>query len=265
LPGAAGVLRRALLVWGWGHLALGDRRGWLLVLLQPLAIGGLLFAAWQLIDGTRWLAVFVPLVALLVFWVGQAVHAHGRATALGGATGGELQLALFLPFAFAVLTAFWLIGGRHGSPASTVEAYIDAWQANRADAAANLFAGPDFDVAGLQRFWADQSSELTTRLTQGRATYGPLSGLDPAHPFNSLRVSEEPAPVAGQATFRIEIVRTESFATTMLGLIPVAAQRTVVVQPLAQIALREEPSSAGLLPSSTWGVAAIWTEGSHIP
>jgi len=34
--GAAGVLRRSLLIWGWGHIALGDRRGWLLVLLFGL-------------------------------------------------------------------------------------------------------------------------------------------------------------------------------------------------------------------------------------
>lgn len=259
------MLRRALLIWGWGHITLGDRRGWLLVLLQPLAIGGLLLATWQLIDGTRWLALFVPLVALLVVWVGQAVHAHRRATALEGAPGGELQLALFLPFAFAALTAFWLIGGRHGSPASTVEAYMDAWRAGRPDAAAGLFPGLSLDPAALQRFWADQSSELATSLSDGRATYGELSGLDPARPFDSLRVSELATDIPGQATFSVEIVRTESFETTMLGIIPVAAQRTIVVAPVAQLTLREEPTRAGLLPSSTWGVVAVWTEDSHIP
>jgi hypothetical protein len=265
MPGAAGVLRRALLVWGWGHITLGDRRGWLLVLLQPLAIGGLLLATWQLIDGTRWLTVFVPLVAVLVVWVGQAVHAHRRATALGALPGGELQLALFLPFAFALLTAFWLVGGRHGSPASTVEAYMDAWRAGRPDAAAGLFAGSNVDSAALQHFWAEQSSELAISLSDGRAAYGPLSGLDPARPFDSLRVSELATQIPGQATFSVEIVRTESFETTMLGIIPVAAQRTIVVAPLAQLELREEPTITGLLPSSTWGVVAVGAEDSHIP
>jgi hypothetical protein len=264
VPGAAGVLRRALLLWGWGHITLGDRRGWLLVLLQPLAIGGLLLAAWELIDGTRWLVVFVPLVVLLVFWVGQAVHAHRRATALGGAPGGELQLALFLPFAFALLTTFWLIGGHHGSPASTVEAYMDAWQSGRPDAAVGLFPDPNPDPAALQRFWAGQSSELVTRLSEGRTTYGPLSGLDPARPFNSLRVTELEA-VSGSATFNIEIVRTERFETTMLGIIPMGAQRTIVVAPVAQITLREEPTRGGLLASSTWSIVTVWTSDSHVP
>ena len=265
VPGAAGVLRRALLIWGWGHVTLGDRRGWLLVLFQPLAIGGLALAAGQLIDGTRWLAVFVPLVALLVFWVGQAVHAHRRAIALGGAPGGELQLALFLPFAFALLTVFWLVGGRHGSPASTVEAYMDAWQAGRPDAAAGLFPDTNLETAALQHFWVDQSSELVTRISDGRAAFGPVSGLDPARPFNSLRVSELATSVAGEAAFTVEIVRTERFETTLLGIIPVAAQRTIVVAPVAQITLHEEPASAGLLPSSTWRVVAVSTADGHIP
>jgi hypothetical protein len=265
MPGAAGVLRRALLIWGWGHITLGDRRGWLLVLLQPLAIGGLLLAAWQLIDSTGWLVVFVPLVGLITFWVGQAVHAHRRATALGGAPGGELQLALFLPFALALLTAFWLVGGRHGSAASTVEAYMDAWRANRPDAAADLFTDSNFDTAVLQRFWTSQSSEMAAILLEGRATYGPLSGLDPVHPFDSLRVSEGATATPGQATFSVEIVRTESYETTMLGVIPVAAQRTIVVQPVAQITLSEQPASTSELPTSTWRVVTVWASEEHIP
>jgi hypothetical protein len=265
VPGAASVLRRALLIWGWGHIALGDRRGWLLVLLQPLAIGGLLIAGWQLIDGTLWLAVFVPLVVLLVFWVGQAVNAHRRAVALGGAPGGELQLALFLPVVLAVLTAFWLIGGRHGSAASTVEAYMDAWEAGRPDAAASLFPDSDLDTAALQRFWADQSSWLATQLSEGRATFGEISGLDPVRPFDSLRVSEVATPAPGEATFSVEIVRTETFETSLLGILPMSGQRTIVVQPVEQITLREHPASTSWLPSSTWGVVAVWASQGHIP
>ena len=235
------------------------------MVLQALAIGGLALATWQLIDGTGWLVAFVPLVALLVFWVGQAVHAHRRAIALGGAPGGELQLALFLPFAFAVLTSFWLIGGRHGSAASTVEAYMDAWMAGRPDAAAGLLSNTDVDTAALQRYWDGLSIELTSTVSAGRTKYGSGSGLDPARPFNSLRVTQIPSVGSGRASFRIEIVRSERFETTLLGFIPTAGQRTIVVEALAQITLIEEPVTSGWLAGSAWRVAVIWSSDSQIP
>src|SRR5215211_7191008 len=73
LPSGASVLRRGLVIWGLGHIAIGDRRGWLLAALQPVVIVGLLMVAAQLIDGTRWAIVFPPIAAILAFWVAQAV------------------------------------------------------------------------------------------------------------------------------------------------------------------------------------------------
>lgn len=251
--GAAGVLRRSLLIWGWGHIALGDRRGWLLVLLQPIALAGLLIAAWQLIDGTRWLAVFLPLVALLVFWVGQAVNAHQRALALGAAPGGELQLAWFLPAVLAVVSAFWLVGGRHGSPASAVEAYMTAWQSDRPDVAVALYGGGAPAAADVAQLWLQERAWLHSAIEQALATYGPTSGLDTARPFNSLRVSQS-APTH----FVVELVRSESYQTTILGFIPTAGQRTVVVTPLLDVAVVEEPV-AGYLPSTVWRIDTVMT------
>ena len=37
---------------------LGDRRGWLLLIAQPIAIVAVAVLAATLIDGTRWLVVF---------------------------------------------------------------------------------------------------------------------------------------------------------------------------------------------------------------
>jgi hypothetical protein len=250
---AAGVLRRSLIVWGWGHIALGDRRGWLLVLLQPLAIAGLAFAAWQLIDGTRWLAVFLPLVALLVFWVGQAVHAHRRALAVGAAPGGELQLAWFLPVVLALVSAFWLIGGRHGSPASAVEAYMTAWQSDRPDLAVAFYGDNAPDAAVVVQLWREQRAWLTSQIDAARATYGPTSGLDPARPFSSLRVSQ-----TGSTSFIVELVRAETYQTTILGFIPTAGQRTVVIAPVLAVTVIEE-AQAGFLPSSVWHVETVTT------
>ena len=250
--GAAGILRRSLIVWGWGHVALGDRRGWLLVLLQPLAILGLAFAAWQLIDGTRWLAVFVPLVLLLVFWIGQAVHAHRRAIALGAAPGGELQLAFFLPVVLAVVSAFWLVGGRHGSPASAVEAYMAAWAANRPDIAVGLYGDANHQPSELSAFWDDLGTKLSAAVSNGRATYGTTSGLDPGRPFRNLRVTQ-----TGPTSFAVELVRSESYQTTLLGFIPTAGQRTVVVEPVLSINVIEQPGAGGWLQSSTWRIASV--------
>ena len=73
VPSSRNVLRAAIVGWGLGHVMLGDRRGWLLLILQPVAIGAVALLALGLIDGTRWLIVFPPLVALFVFWIAQAV------------------------------------------------------------------------------------------------------------------------------------------------------------------------------------------------
>ena len=53
-----------------------------------------------------------------------------------------MQAALFLPVAVGVLTVFWLIGGRHGSPAATLEAYAVALLTGKSDAAASLSVSP---------------------------------------------------------------------------------------------------------------------------
>jgi hypothetical protein len=252
VPPAGSVLRRALLIWGWGHLTLGDRRGWLLVALQPLAVASLLLVAWQLIDGTRWLAVFVPLVVLVVFWVAQAVHAYRRALALGGAPGGELQLALFLPLVLAVFTAFWLLGGRHGSAASTVEAYMEAWQAGRPDVATALYSPPTLAQNDVATFWHVEHDRLVTEIGAAQAQYGLTSGLDSARPFSSLRVTQ----TSDSSTFVVELVRSETYQTTLLGLIPTAGQRTVVVAQVMTIWVTEA-GVPGWLPSSVWRIAGV--------
>jgi hypothetical protein len=256
LPSASSVLRRALVLWGAGHLALGDRRGWLLLILQPLAIAAVAVVALQLLDGTRWLVVFAPLLILLVVWLAQAVHAHRRAIALGATPGGEIQIAAFLPLALVVVTAFWLVGGRHGSPAATVEAYMAAWMADRPDVATRLFVEPPLN-SELSQTWTQDLSTLTSHMTIERARYGPISGLDPARPFASLRVTDMETGQTGEAQYLVELVRSERYETTVLGVIPTAAQRTVVVRPVLLIDVREQTGPAGWLPSSTWEIYGI--------
>ena len=257
LPPASAVLRRALLVWGLGHIALGDRRGWLLALAQPLAIGGLIAFAALLIDGTRWMLVLPALLLLLVCWLGQAVNAHRTAIARGATPGGELQIALFLPLVVAAVSSFWLLGGTYGAPATVLRSYVDAWVADRPDTAVALFARPvaPGDVAVR---WLIDEAYLRQRVAEAAVRFGSTSGIDPELPFNSLRFSELPSTAPDMALVNIEIVRRQRVETVLLGFIPTAAQQTVVVEQLGTVRLRALPAP-GLpwLPAVRTG-ARIW-------
>lgn len=266
LPTAAAVLRRGLLIWGLGHISVGDRRGWVLLLIQPVAIAGLVLVGVQLIDGTRWLAVFPPLAALLVFWLAQAVHAYRRAVERGAEPGGELQAGLFLPVAVAVLTAFWLIGGRHGSPTATLEGYVLAWMSGRPAAASSLYAVPPA-AEGLAVTWGLQSAYLKDRLATLARQYGPTSGLDPERPFDNLRFGEPTSDGPSRQRVAIDIVRLQRVETMVLGIVPTAGQQTVLVEQAGVITLAlvaqspVEWLSVGRLQSSAWRINGVTIGG----
>lgn len=256
------MLRRGLVVWGLGHVALGDRRGWLLMLLQPIAIAGVLLVTAQLIDGTRWLIVLPPLAGLLVVWLAQAIHAHQRAIDLGAAPGGELQAALFLPIAVAVLTAFWLLGGRHGSPAATLEGYVVAWMSGHAETASSLYVTP-VEPAELDATWDGHYAYLTDRVLVLAAQFGPTSGLDPIRPFDNLRFREPVALGPGRQLVDVDIVRRQRVETMLLGIVPTAGQETVVVERAGTITLTlvDQPFvdwvPFGRLPSFAWKIEQV--------
>jgi hypothetical protein len=261
-PSPARVLRRALIGWGLGHVLLGERRGWLLLLLEVVSVVAIGLLAAALIDGTRWLVVFPPLVAFLVVWIGQALDAYRRAVRAGGEPGGELAMAAVLPVALAALTAFWLVGGRHGSPTATLQGYIEAWIADRPDVAVTFFAEQP-DEATMRSQWAIERADLTASVGRARVRYGPESGLDPEHPFDSLRVRQG-ATSAGRAAMNIEIVRSQRVETTLLGIIPTAAQETVPAdEPGLVIMLdlvRDAPPAWWPLPpldSYVWKISSI--------
>ena len=169
-----------------GHVMLGDRRGWLLLAFQALAIIAVGLLAAVFIDGTRWLVVFPPLALLVVIWIGQAISAYHLALRRGGSRGGELSITLLLTLGVALLTLFWLLGGRHGSPSATLEAYISAWMNDRPDMAAALFAGSP-SVTEVSAEWDAERAAIVGRIQNGQLLYGEESGLDPERPFDSLR------------------------------------------------------------------------------
>lgn len=262
-PSAAGVLRRALLVWGLGHIVVGDRRGWLLLAFQPLAIAATGVLALQLIGGTRWLIVFPVVALLLTVWIAQAVHAHQLALQQGASPGGEMQIVWVLPVMLAVLTAFWLYGGEHGSPAATLQEYVAAWQRGRVEVAANLFADPQ-PTNQLAAIWREQDDYLRRRVTEAAAEFGPQSGLDPANPFTGLRFEELPElRQPERSTVAVDIVRRQRIETTLLGIIPMATQQTVLLQQAGLIHLRAVPAALpawwppGQQPPHVWKIEQV--------
>ena len=242
LPTGASVLRRSLVVWGLGQLAIGDRRGWLLLLAQPLAIAGLIVFAAVLIEGTRWMVVFPALLLLLVAWLGQALAAYRQAVARGAKPGGELQVVGFLPVAVVAVTVFWLVGGSLGAPATTLGRYVAAWENNDAAKAVDLFATP-MSTAEIEAMWVVQTAYLEKQVTAAFIEYGPLSGIDPEEPFNSLRFTEEPSTSADVSSVAVELVRRQRVESLLLGFIPTATQETVVVEQLGTIDLKALPDT----------------------
>jgi hypothetical protein len=241
---------------------LGDRRGWLLLILQPIAIVALIVFATILIDGTRWLVVFPALVALMVFWVAQAVDAHQKALKMGAKPGGEMAIVLLLPFALTILTLFWLLGGRHGSPSATMGAYIESWMDNKPDAAAALFAdGRSPDAVAAQ--WATENQILQGHISAAYASYGDASGLDPDRPFDSLRFRDPVAAGDGRVSMTVELVRNERVQTTVLGVIPTAGQEEVPVEQDMTIWLEQQPQDPPSwlpfdgLESYSWKISSV--------
>lgn len=259
MPSAARVLRRALLVWGAGHLLLGDRRGWLLVGAQVLAVAGLAVLAALLIEGTRWLAVLIALVIFVTAWLGQAVDAHRRAIAAGGAPGGEVQIAALLPLVVVLVGGFWLVGGDLASPGATLQRYVSAWQAEKPDRAVGLLDEP-VDATALGIEWRRQREQLRLLVADAALRHGSQAGLDPRLPFNSLRFEEQfRERGGGRAVVAIDLVRRERYETELFGIIPTAAQRTVLVRRLGTVVLRAEPAAVpAWLPAGLASPARVW-------
>jgi hypothetical protein len=155
------------------------------------------------------------------------------------------------------VTAYWLVGGSLGAPATTLGRYVSAWEHGDSAAAVELFATP-MTTAEIDAMWAAQTAYLEQEVTAAAIEYGPLSGIDPDEPFNSLRFTEEPSTSADVSTVAVEIVRRQRVETTLLGFIPTATQETVVVEQLGAINLRALPDSPPTWLSGVSTGARVW-------
>jgi hypothetical protein len=254
-------------VWGWGQLATGDRRGWLLVPLQPLAIAVVFVAGPPLVPGAGVTLVYLAGVALLLAWTAVAIHAYRRAVRrrvlveLPGSDGSALALLLFAPLAIAASTALWALGGVAADPATVVDRYVADWRVGRVGAAIARFEERPGTRALVREIWDAQLTALHNELIRLVPRAGPEGGIDPDRPFDTVRwVDGGPTPGGGHLV-RLEVARRETVRGLVLGLLPVSSQRLVPLEQLGSVELVRvpidlPPETAGVVPSGPW--AETW-------
>jgi len=162
-PDPGRVLRRALVAWGLGHLALGRHRVARGLLLAEAGFAGIV--AWLtvgLADSSAYLIPFMAGIGFIVAWAWQAIDAYRAAHRLQSARApaperspaaamGWLSLPLLIWGA-----GFWLIDAHSATPAAVLDEFVTDWSGDslgatwspgvirEADAAAaNLGTGPD--------------------------------------------------------------------------------------------------------------------------
>ena len=163
-PDPGHVLRRAIIGWGLGHVALGrGSLGWALLAAE---LASALLVAWLTIglaDSNLYLVPFLAGVGFLVAWGWQAVAAYRSAQAAQAARAPTPERSpataigwLSLPM-LAWFTGFWLFGADAATPAAALDRFVGAWTSDTMaadewprevvaaadEAAEGLGAGPD--------------------------------------------------------------------------------------------------------------------------
>jgi hypothetical protein len=132
-PDPGRILRRALLAWGLGHVALG-RTGIGLALMAAEIVAAAI-VAWLsigLADSSGYVVPFLAGMAFIVAWGWQAVHAYHAALRLQperatperspAAAIGWLSLPLLV-----WSTGFWLVGAEAASPSAVLDRFVTDW------------------------------------------------------------------------------------------------------------------------------------------
>jgi hypothetical protein len=133
-PDPGRVLRRALLGWGLGHLALGrTTAGSALLAGEVVAV---LLVAWLTIglaDTSAYVVPFLAGAAFIVIWAWQAIVAYRAAQALHPARPAAPEHSPALAMGWLSLpllvwgTGFWLIGAGAATPGAVLDRFVTAW------------------------------------------------------------------------------------------------------------------------------------------
>jgi hypothetical protein len=257
------VLRRALVAWGLGDLALG--RIWVGVtwlVAEILAAVALVYLFIGLADTTWYLIPFLAGVVFLTAWAAQAALAYRAALRDGAA--GDLVAPRAPAAAIAWLTVplllwgtgFWLVSGTASSPAAALDRFETSWPA--------LASGGSLDP-GLETDGGFSGTARTALGTLQRlCAQGSLSSDCSASARNLLRdvrIGIVPAG-AGEATANVTVVSFERRSSRFLGIFSATELVSVPRQTLLTIHLRALPA---ILPGGLQLGAQRWRIVSAAP
>lgn len=248
------VLVLALLAWGSGHAALGERRvGWILLGAELAALLVVALLHVMLASTTLVLVPFVAGCLFIVAWGAQAIHAYRRARAASHAIGPAepgspaamiawLGLPLLIWWSF-----FWLEGGSAASPGAVLDRFLrDAPSIAEGDAAvaARLAEEPNalaLDTRSAVGALRDGCDDDACRDATARTLL---------HGARVRLIGED----GGGARAIVESVHYERRDTSFLGifpgseLVPVADRRLLTLE----LAPREAPGLAMNLGARRW-------------
>jgi hypothetical protein len=275
-----GAIRRSLAVWGWGQLATGDRRGWLLVALELVAIPVFVLLALPYARGTANGFVFVAGALFIAVWAAQALHADRRAVRRASPFAPELrrsagvELLWLAPIVVAGATGFWSLTGPATSPDDLLADYVALWRSDHpADASALFAVAPD--APALAAAWERQSARLTNEAIRAAAQAGPVGGIDPADPWAAVRWEPHTGPTGGStdaggpdaASADAVVVRRETVRDSFFGLVPTTSDRLLPVAALGTVRMRtvETPGPVpGAPPIVVWRIDGLTLLGESL-
>jgi hypothetical protein len=240
------VLRRALLLWGLGDLALGRTGAGAAWLIAELV--GAATVAWLSIGyaTTTWYAI--PYLAgslFLIAWGAQAVAAYGRARRAADSAGSapaRSPAAVVVWLSIPILawgTGFWLVAASAATPSAVLDRFESAWPA-LASGTASVERGLAADPAALETEAGIALAALQQACDAGRINSD--CGSSPENLLRDVRISivhEDGAT----ATAVVEIVSFERRSSRFLGIFSGTDLVPVPQQTLLRLDLSSVPAA----------------------
>lgn len=200
-PDPGRVLRRALVAWGLGHLAVGHTvLGRSLLVAEAAAIALVAWLTAGLADSSAYLLPFIGGMAFLAAWAWQAVDANRIAHRLQRARAPTTARSPAAPIGWLSIplliwgSGFWVIGAEGSSPAAVLDRFMTAWTRDE-----------------LADLWPQEVVEAADAAAAGR-------GIGPDR-LRNVRISLV-ARGAREATAVADAIHYERRATRLLGIFP---------------------------------------------
>jgi hypothetical protein len=216
------VLRRALVAWGLGHLAVGRvGAGRALLFAEAVAVALVAWLTAGLADSSLYLVPFLAGTAFIVAWAWQAVDAYRSARARLAAMPPAPERSPAAAIGWLSLpllvwgTGFWLAGAHAATPAAVLDEFVTAWS--------------DGELATL-----DLPGDLVAEAESA------ARGLGPDDPFRDVRVRI--ATLRDDRAIAVaESIHFERRPTRFLGVFPGSELVPVADDRILDLVLRAVP------------------------